>query len=233
MTLVAFVLARSGSKGIKDKNLLRLGGRTLLEISVDFANNCELIDRVFISTDSPVYERLGIDAGASSIGLRPAELASDTSKTVDVLIDLVKKIPGTKPETILLLQPTAPFRKNADIANILQRKRDLCASAVVSLYEIDDPHPHKMKQISSEDSRIHPFVDETNSETPRQLLPKVYGLTGSYYLIDTQVLLEYETLFPPNTVAYVMDRVVNIDNLNDYDYAKYIWDKKTNTKGAS
>jgi len=226
MSLDAFILARSGSKGIKDKNLLKLGNRSLLEISIEFAVNCQKIDRVFLSTDSISYETLGVNAGATSLGIRPSQLAGDLSKTADVLIDAVRKMREPKPKTILLLQPTSPFRESTDVDKLLRHKNKFDADAAVSLYEIDDPHPNKMKVITSQNFRVHPFLPGTTSEGPRQLLPKVYGLTGAYYLIDVQALMQYKTLFPPNTVGYVMEKKVNIDNLDDYEYAQYLWDKE-------
>ena len=78
-SVVAIIPARSGSKGVKDKNIRELHGYSLLEWSIKAAKKTKSIDRVFVSTDSEKYARISIECGAEVPFLRPKEISEDNS----------------------------------------------------------------------------------------------------------------------------------------------------------
>ncbi len=117
--LVAVVPARGGSKRFPNKNMLRLGGRSLVELAVDCGLEAEGIDRVLIDTDSPELRRLGMAAGAESPYLRPKHLAGDEVQTALVLLNLLDYLSvreGYEPEGFVVLQPTSPLRTSSDVS---------------------------------------------------------------------------------------------------------------------
>jgi len=213
---VALIPARCGSKGFKDKNIAKIKGKTLIELAVNVAKKCDIIDEIYISTDCKKYENIALKAGAKSFGLRDKKLATDNAKSVDVVIDFLNKF-EKKPDYLLLLQPTSPLRTSQDIKNsfdILQN-----ADSVVSVVEFNEPHPYKLKVI--ENSKLKSFIKNTTSEIPRQQLPKVYALNGAIYFIKTEVLLKEKTFFPDNTKPYIMpEPLINIDSEWDYLFLK-------------
>ncbi len=215
MKVVAVVPARGGSKGFPDKNIAKIEGKTLLEWAVEVGLRSRKVQDVYVSTDSPQYEAIAIRAGAKSVGLRPATLATDTAKTVDVIIDLVAKLPEQY-DVVVVLQPTSPLRSPRDIDNVVTLLEKSKAEAVVSLVRLGEPHPHKLKIIS--DGVVQPFLPGTSSEVPRQQLPEVYRLNGAIYAIRTNALWRHRTLLPPATVPYLMDPhlAINIDSVQDW-----------------
>lgn len=214
MKVLAVVPARAGSKGFPNKNIAKIGGVTLLEWAVRVGKDCSLVSDVYVSTDSEAYESIGLAAGAKSAGLRPAHLASDSAKTVDVILDLLDQLP-TRYDYVVLLQPTSPIRKAEDIAAMIAKVQEAQADAAVSVARLEEPHPHKLKAIS-DDGFIRPFIEGTSSEVPRQALPPAYLLNGALYVVRTSALQQYRTFLPVKTVAYVMGRGVNVDTAEDF-----------------
>jgi len=223
MKVLAVVPARSGSKGFPNKNIAKIKGKTLIELAVKVAMDCSIINDVYISTDSKEYEDIAILAGAKSHELRPKELANDTAKSIDVIIDLINKL-EKEYDYLVLLQPTSPIRKAEDIENMLKNIIENKADASVSVYELEEPHPYKLKSIT-EDGFVKPFVEGTTSEIPRQLLPKVYALNGAIYVTKVNAILNKKTFLPEKTLSYIMEENINIDSEEDFIFLQAMIDK--------
>jgi len=213
--LTAVIPVRAGSKGIPGKNLHRLGKDTLLERAIKRALRCHYVDRVVVSTDSPQMHDIARSYGVAMPGLRPAALATDNAKTVDVVLHLMESVP-VEQGYVVLLQVTSPLCTLADL-NELCRSFDAAApevQAIVSLVRHDSPHPDKIQKID------HGYVKSylgRESMVARQSLPEVYALNGAFYLTHRGVLLNQRTFMPEHTMPFVMppERSVNLDNKID------------------
>jgi CMP-N,N'-diacetyllegionaminic acid synthase len=225
MKVLVIVPARCGSKGFTNKNIAKVGGKTLLELAINVGLDCPLTDDIYISTDCKKYEKLGIKAGAKSLGLRPEKFATDKAKSVDGVIDLINKL-DVQYDYLVLLQPTSPIREPLDIEKMMKLILDNNADASVSTFHLEEPHPYKLKSISN-DGYIRSFIKETSSEISRQLLPKVYALNGSIYIVKISTLLQEKTFFPIKTIPYIMSTNINIDSEDDFDYLKYLNDNNS------
>ena len=214
MKILAIVPARCGSKGFPHKNIAKIGDKTLLELAVNVGLSCDIVDDVYISTDCVEYEQIAIKAGAKSLGLRPEYLATDTAKSIDAIIDVLEKI-DVMYDYVILLQPTSPLRRPDDIKNMIQKIIENDSDASVSVVQLDEPHPYKLKSIDNE-GYITPFIDGAISEIPRQLLPKVYALNGALYITKASVILKEKTFLPKHTIPYIMDKLINIDTDEDF-----------------
>ncbi|MEY4567325.1 MAG: hypothetical protein RL563_2448 [Pseudomonadota bacterium] len=213
MKTLAFIPCRSGSKGFPHKNIARLNNKTLIEHAIFVAKKTQGIDDVFVSTDSSEYESIALHAGAESQGLRPKELSGDSTKTIDVIIHFINSIaPKRVYERIVLLQPTSPMRSPGEIKQML----DLLSNhdAAVTIQEIDEPHPFKMKILSGD--HIAPLLTDSSSEIPRQKLPRVYALNGAIYAIRTSALIKHKTFLPPATFGFITPPKINIDHEHDF-----------------
>lgn len=224
--VIAIIPARSGSKGIPDKNILKIGDKTLIEWAVSVAKSVPEIDEIIIDTDSKKYEKIALNIGASSFGLRPDCFATDNSKTVDSVLDLFEKNQELDSvEFIVLLQPTSPFRSGEEIsAAIRVAQNDSTINALVSISLLEEPHPMKLKKINSTTGLLESYMDSGSSEMPRQTLDSVYRLSGDFYLVKKDALINSRSFFPEYTYPWIVDEGVNIDTLNDYKYAKYIYE---------
>ena len=222
MKVLAIVPARCGSKGFPHKNIAKIGDKTLLELAVNVAAQCNVIDDVYISTDCEMYEQMALKAGAKSLGLRPEHLATDTAKSIDAIIDILEKV-NKKYDYVVLLQPSSPLRTPQDIEDMINSMLKENVDASVSVVQLDEPHPYKLKSIN-EDGYITSFIEGTISEVPRQLLPKVYALNGALYITKTEIILNQKTLLPKNTIPYIMNKLINIDTEEDFLFMKTMYE---------
>ena len=83
--IIALIPARSGSKGVPNKNIMLFNGLPLLAYSIVVAKKSKLIDRVIVSTDSQEYAEIAIKHGAEVPFLRPPEYSTDQSKVEEAL----------------------------------------------------------------------------------------------------------------------------------------------------
>lgn len=224
MKILAIVPARCGSKGFPNKNIAKIGDKTLLELAINVALQCKVIDDVYISTDCDMYEKIALKAGAKSLGLRSKHLATDTAKSIDAIIDVLEKV-NKKYDYVVLLQPTSPLRTPQDIEDMISSMLKENADASVSVVQLDEPHPYKLKSIN-ENGYITSFIEGAISEVPRQLLPKVYALNGALYITKTEIILNQKTFLPKNTIPYIMDKLINIDTEEDYLFLKMMHDNE-------
>jgi len=217
MKVIAIVPARCGSKGFPHKNIAKINDKTLLELAVKVGIDCAIVDDVYISTDCYEYEKIALNAGAKSIGLRPKELATDTAKSIDAIVYLLENIDKVY-DYVVLLQPTSPLRAPIDIEQMIKNIEHEKADASVSIVKLEEPHPYKLKSIDN--GYIEPFIKGTDSELPRQSLPKAYALNGALYGIKMDTLLNTKTFLPKKTIPYVMDNLINVDTEEDFLFLK-------------
>ena len=117
MNIIAIIPARGGSKGLPRKNVLPFDGEPLVVHSIKYAQNCELINTVYVSTDDDEISSISSRAGASIIQ-RPLELSGDTA-TTESAIEHVLSTLKAKPDIIVLLQVTSPFRPKKKLKEAL------------------------------------------------------------------------------------------------------------------
>lgn len=217
---VALVTARSGSKGLPNKNILPLFGRPLLDYAVSVGVGSTLLKETYISTDSLEYQLIAKNAGALSLGLREEALSSDSCKSIDVISSFLRSFEESRrPEFVVLLQPTSPIRTSDQVDECIKLHVD-SGESVVSVAEIEEPHPYKLKKIDSNGCLVS-FVEGVSSEVPRQELPSAYQLTGAIYVFSSTQVLERNSLFSEATIPYITDSFVNVDTLGDFEYLKY------------
>ncbi|MGP2657646.1 acylneuraminate cytidylyltransferase family protein [Malaciobacter sp. WC5094] len=224
MKNLTIVPARCGSKGFPNKNIAKIGDKTLLELAIKVGLDCKVVDDVYVSTDCKEYENIALNTGAKSLGLRPEEFATDIAKSIDVVIDLINRLEDNY-DFLVLLQPTSPIREPKDIENMINILKEKNADACVSVTQFEEPHPFKLKSIGS-DEYVKSFIDGTTSEVPRQSLPKAYALNGAIYITKIETILNEKTFLPKKTVPYVMDTNINIDSEEDFIFLEAMVQKK-------
>lgn len=213
--LTAIIPVRGGSKGIPGKNLYRLGRDTLLERTIKLAKNCPYIDRILVTTDNLEMHTIAESYGVAAPVLRPAHLATDNAKTIDVVLHQIETAP-IDAGYVLLLQVTSPLRTLADLNELCSTfdEADPITEAIVSLVQHDSPHPDKIQKI--ENGMVASYLGK-ESMVARQSLPTVYALNGAFYITHRDVLMNRRTFMPERTLPYVMpeERSLNLDGKLD------------------
>lgn len=223
MKHIAVITARSGSKGLKDKNIKLLNGKPLLAYSIEAARQAGVFDCVHVSTDSKQYADIARQYGADVPFLREASLSTDTAGTWDVLRAVIRKYAqlGKEFDTITLLQPTSPLRDQTDIKGAFDLFEEKEADSVVSVCEME--HSPKLCNTLGPDNSMNGFVD-LSKVGRRQDMGTYYRLNGAIYIQKTSLLMEQGNLYGKKSYAYVMsqEHSVDIDTALDFIIAETI-----------
>ncbi|PJZ36153.1 hypothetical protein CH354_15955 [Leptospira levettii] len=230
MNILAFIPARGGSKGIPGKNLYQIAGNPLLFYTIDLAKKIDKNVIPFLSTDDNEIKAYGRSLGLIDDYLRPKELASDSSATIDAVmhaLEWFQKSGEVEFDTILLLQPTSPIRILTEVQNAIHRFKE---SKMESLVSVTLMREHPFECIKSvEDSWS--FLEKPNKKvTGRQ------GYTGNYYFLDGSFYLA-TVEFLKNNKAFVVEGKthlfesklrysIDIDELEDMEIAECILERK-------
>lgn len=222
LKVLALIPARGGSKGIKDKNIYDINGKPLIAYSIIAAQNSKYVDDVVITTDSEKIKGVAESYGANVPFLRPAELASDNSKTIDAVVHATNTLKELERDydILLLLQPTCPLRTTEDIDNSLELFVSKGCVALVSVNKVKE-HPILMRKIN-EDGMMDNLLN-LPSTIRRQDMPPIYKVNGSIY-INLVKELSNDTSLNDNPLAYITDdeHSVDIDDLEDIERVKNI-----------
>ncbi|MGF7059795.1 cytidylyltransferase domain-containing protein [Brassicibacter mesophilus] len=214
---LAIIPARSGSNGLKDKNIRELNGKPMIAYSIEAAKNSNIFDDIMVSTDSHKYADISIKYGASVPSLRPEYLSTDTATTNDVIdytINILKEI-GKEYDYFMLLQPTSPLRTSKDIVDAIKLLFEKEANSIVSVCEAEHS-PLYMNELD-ESLSIDGFLIK-DTKTIRQELPKYYRLNGAIYICNTDYFLKYKDFYREKSYAYIMDKKSSIDIDDEIDF---------------
>lgn len=223
MNNLAIIPARSGSKGLKDKNIKLLNGKPLIAYSIEAAEQSGIYSHILVSTDSEIYGKIAIKYGAEVPFYRSEENASDVASSWDVVKEVLRKYMkmGVEFDTFTLLQPTSPLRKTEDILNAYQIFKEKKATAVVSVCEME--HSPLWSNTLPEDNSLAGFL-KSESNKQRQKLETFYRINGAIYMANVKEFLKDTSLYRDNCYAYKMsaERSIDIDTELDFKIAETI-----------
>jgi len=223
MRILALITARGGSKRLPGKNTLPLGGKPLLQWTIEVALGLPELCDILVSTDDPGIAEVGRACGAYVPWLRPAELATDTASGTDVALhalDWYESQHGPI-DGLLLLQPTSPLRTRATIARGLALFDPALGRPVIGV----SPTPaHPMWTFKLEGDNLVPFLSGDGLQTRSQDLPPAYVVNGTFYLTSPQRLRQEKTFFSKDALALVIasdQEALDIDTPQDFALAQY------------
>jgi len=215
--------ARGGSKGLPGKNLRVLGKLSLIGHAVASARESARLTRLIVSTDSPALAEEARRHGAEVPFQRPAELASDEAGMVPVLQHAVRwlEATGARPDLVVTLQPTSPFRTGDDIDRTVAKVIDTGSDSAQTVTEAGY-HPFFMKTLDG-DRTVALFADG-HKYVRRQDAPTVYQPSGAVYVTRRDVLMNEGRVLGADNRGIVQgfEAAVNIDTEWDFLLAELI-----------
>jgi CMP-N,N'-diacetyllegionaminic acid synthase len=222
MKVLAIIPARGGSKGVPGKNIKMLGNKTLLQYTFDSANKSTLLSKIILSS-----EDAGIIDVATALGIevpfvRPAALATDSAKSIDVIQHAVSFLEsqGAYFDAVCLLQVTSPFRENDFIDRAIQKFIATDVDTLISVLPV--PHEYNPHWVFEENAagNLNIATGETEIISRRQELPKAFHRDGALYLTKIDYIKQ-GTFYGPK-IGFIEsnpDLHVNIDTLPDWQQA--------------
>jgi CMP-N,N'-diacetyllegionaminic acid synthase len=223
MRVYAYIMARSGSKGVPHKNIREIAGHPLLAYSVAFAKKTG-VERIIVSTDSSHYREIALAYGAECPYLRGAKASSDTALDEDILADFEENLPQhgiDLPDIWVRLKPTTPFRTVASVE-----------AAITAL--AGDPTLDSVRIVCEADARLHvvnakgflepllPSWDPTRSVIRRSELPQAYK-PFNLHVFRHSGWRERGALFMGRRVKPIVEHKItgiDIDDQDDLDLVK-------------
>lgn len=179
MKTIAIITARSGSSGIKNKNIKILKNKPLIYHTIRFAKKLKFIDKLIFSTDSRKYLKIAQKYYPFNNSLRPKKLATKYTKSIDVikyLINLEKEI-GNFYEAVLILEPTSPFRKLNDFKKAYQKLKKTKIDSILTIKKVK----HDPNQMIVEKKNIFKPLNYEIIFQPRQKNENKFVPAGSMY----------------------------------------------------
>ena len=227
MKNIAIIPARSGSKGLQDKNIKLLCGKPLMAYSIEAALESGEFAEVMVSTDSPKYAEIARACGAQVPFLRSAETSGDTAGSWAVVREVLDRYAerGFAFSTFCLLQPTSPLRTAGDIRAAYALYRDKAEFAVVSVCEAEHSPLWCGHLPPSRE-----FVDFLDADAARQRQAggTFFRLNGAIYIVNTGRFREDSFLYRPGSFAYLMaqSHSIDIDTEFDFQMAEYFMSRR-------
>lgn len=194
MCNIVLITAKGGNQSIKNKNLIKLKGKTFLNYQIECAQNAELIDYVFVSTECPLIKKEAEKCGAIVID-RPKNLAESFTNHGDAIMHGAKearKFLQKNIETVTILLGNTVMNRPDDIdETITAVKSNTDADSAMTVWKAQDDHPYRALKIG-ENGYLESFLDIKSIDTNRQSYPEVYFYDQGPWTVRYSSLLKSE-----------------------------------------
>lgn len=227
--IVAVIPARSGSKGVPDKNIKPIQGEPLIAYSVRAALKSKLVDRVIVSTDSDQYAEIAQAYGAEVPFRRPKEISQDNSTDIEFfnhIINWMQDNEGAVPSYFVHLRPTTPLRDPQVIDEAIRVFVNSDNSALRSAHKMSESS-YKAFEIN-QNTLTRMCNQGTNldaSNLGRQTYPVTYDANGYVDVVRTEMIINEKKLHGDHVMAYLTERSYEVDEESDIELLEYVIQK--------
>jgi N-acylneuraminate cytidylyltransferase len=218
MRILTLIPARGGSKRLPGKNIKPLGGKPLINWTIESAHGIAEICDILVSTDNTEIATIAEAAGAFVPWLRPSEIATDEATSVDVAshaLDWYEKEHGNV-DGLLLLQPTSPFRTKETVQKgILEFSQNFCETII----GVSKVNTNPMLMVKRVEDHIIPLDFAHGLKGQSQYFSETYIVNGALYLISPFNFRNERTLFTSKMRPLIMEddnEAIDIDTLSDF-----------------
>ena len=228
--IVAVIPARSGSKGIVDKNIQDLGGKPLLAWTIEACIRCPTINRVIVSTDSNTYADIARQYSADVPFLRPASISGDRSSDLEFIEHLLDYLDNEEklPEYVLHMRPTTPFRKICLIEKAIEIfQASPQATSCRSMHKMSES---AFKSLILNDAGYADSILNSGSQIgleasnqARQSFPDTYSANGYVDIIKPSVVKQTHALYGKSCMPFITEPTIEIDEPSDLDMARKLF----------
>jgi len=231
--LMILIPARGGSKAIPRKNIIELQGQSLLAWTADVALNSNLSCHVILSTDSQEVAEIGKSLGLMVPFLRPLEFAKDDTLQIEVIkhaLSEMKEALNLNFDSVMLLQPTTPFRKKLTLRKAYECFINEKADTLITISDISKMDESTIylspKKLQNDLYLLHDHEANIRAHqgTLRQDFKEKWWRNGGIYIFKSSTLLNKNSLYGGKTIGLSTDLIesINIDTFSDFNLAKII-----------
>jgi len=226
MKTYAFIFARGGSKGVPDKNIKEMCGKPLIAHSVEIAQNIDVIEKIFISTEDENISRIASAYGVDIIQ-RPKSLAQDDSSewlAWQHAINWLEKRDDSF-DVFLSLPTTSPLRKKKDVTSCLDAL-DNESDVVIGITKANrSPWFNMVKQDKNKNLQL--IIKENKEVHNRQEAPSAFDMTTVAYVTTPKFIKNSKGIFDGDVkgIEIAPERAIDIDSELDFEIAEFLMSK--------
>lgn len=228
--VLALIPARSGSKGIRDKNIREMNGKPLMGYTIDACIKAGIFDDILVSTDSVLYKKTAVELGASAPFLRPPHLSGDESASGDVILHAINEMKklGKEYDYFMLLQPTSPLRNEEHILESMNLLFEKQADSIISVCPYDCKCYLSVEITETGEIKT---PDSLKKQIRRQDVKSGFRINGAIYLTSVPNFLNYGNFYSGKIYPYFMNPLdsVDIDDNDQFYLAKLIMSDRAGT----
>jgi CMP-N,N'-diacetyllegionaminic acid synthase len=217
MKILALILARGGSKGIPNKNIVQIGNKPLISYTISHAKQSMLINRIIVSTDSSRIANISKQYGAEIPFLRSKLFSKGSSTTLDTVKHVLRQLENIdySPDIVALLQPTSPIRPINLLDSAIRKLIRTKSSSVISIKKVKD-HPDILFNYNN--NVLKPLNAKFSTRSLRQKRSSLFSPTGSVYVFWKKTIEKYDSIYGPKiSPIFVKDNQYNIDIDENFD----------------
>jgi len=223
MRILALIPARGGSKRLPGKNIKLLGGKPLINWTIDVAQEIPEICEILVSTDAPEIALVAKEAGANVPWLRPEFLSTDQATSVDVALHALDwyEAENGVVDGLLLLQPTSPFRTQVTLRLGIELFKSNGYRPVIGVSPVRD---HPMWTFKMKDGFLVPFGGHHGFGIRSQDLEPALVANGGFYLISPVELRKSKSFISNESLPLVSESLaesLDIDTESEFKLAKF------------
>lgn len=223
----AIIPARSGSKGVKNKNIRNINGYPLIAYSIASAIQTKNIERVIVSTDSPQYAEISRYYGAETPFLRPKTISGDTSTDLEFFEHAINWFFENEkyvPEYLVHLRATCPLRDPNNICAAVEKIK--LHPEATSLISACIPKgvltPYKWFVQQGDYFKSIFFENNDDANRPRQSYPIAYMRSIYVDIIKTETVVKEKRLFGSKIIPWITEETIDIDSEEDFYNAENV-----------
>lgn len=226
--MLCLICARSGSKGLKNKNILKIQKKSLLQITIELAKKIKQVKKIVLSTDSKLIAKIGKKYGAIVPFLRPKNLSNDKTPEWKVWQHAIKMVQVFfNFNDVLILPVVSPLKNTEDIKKMLKMYKKNKNSCVIGVSESSHNPFFNMVTLDKK-KNVKIAIQKQKEFFRRQDAPKVYDISTTGYILSKKNILEKKSIFECNLKAEIIakERSIDIDTKLDFLIAKYLYERK-------
>lgn len=210
MKITCLIPARSGSKRIKNKNIIKFKKTNLLKFIIKEITNSKIINKFILASDNPLYySKLDNLKDKVVFFQRGKSSSKDSSTSESVILEYLKKTKDDS-DILILLQVTNPFitkdQLDEAISEFLKCDFDSMLSAV------------KSKHFLWKDRKNSKPINYNYKKRPRsQNINGNFLENGSFYIFYKKNFLKYRNRLHGKIGIYEMpiESIHELDDMND------------------
>lgn len=203
--VLAVIPARGGSKGIPRKNIKSIAGKPLIAWTIETAKKSKYIDRLICSSDDLEIIGVAKEHNCEVPFIRPAELAVDTTSSIDVILHALDSLEENY-DICIMLEPTSPLRETEDIDQALEKLISTPeAESIVGIAQVESQHPVFIVKLD-ENNFINSYLNNNFKFYRRQEIDELFYFEGSMYISFTESLRKRKSFYHEKCLGHLMPK---------------------------